>query len=288
MRHRKYFPQLETLKEKANNNQLQTIFSDCHWFDGTLTYVDSEGEVQHYPNFNFNPQKLYTYWSTMYEAMRVGYACKTSNIWSGPTQEEWNSCAAELTTKAKLWLDLNQAKFLGLIKTFGYKYDPISNYDLYEISGDASKRTKEKTSNTLNGTLTTMKDAPTLKTSTYTTTYDSASQDRLAGYQENTYNGVHREADGGVPVIQETVIPDENYRNDTSNEYEGNVNLTIDEITTPEAHSAEVHKLIRKGNIGVTSTQEMIEQEREIAKQNILDEFFKEFNKGVMLQSWAY
>ena len=288
MRHRKYFPQLETLKEKANNNQLQTIFSDCHWFDGTLTYVDSDNQEQHYPNFNFNPQKLYTYWSTMYETMRVGYACKTANIWSGPTQEEWNNCAAELTTKAKLWLDLNQAKFLSLIKTYGYKYDPISNYSMTELKGSASKLANQVTDSKLNGTLTTTTTPATMKTSNYTTTYESAAENRLANY-----------------VVQEPLNGSQTTENSTGNDYgtkvttgfkDGN-NTNVVEfeggemksyLETPEGNQVSTAKTERKGNIGVTSTQEMIEQEREIAKQNILEEFFKEFNKGVMLQSWAY
>lgn len=45
----------------------------------------------------------------------------------------------------------------------------------------------------------------------------------------------------------------------------------------------EVEKLIRQGNIGVTKTQELIEAERESLRFNIIQEFFDDLNKVILV-----
>ena len=49
----------------------------------------------------------------------------------------------------------------------------------------------------------------------------------------------------------------------------------------------EVEKLIRKGNIGVTKTTELIEAQREIVKFSIIDEYFNDLNKVIMVGNWG-
>lgn len=47
------------------------------------------------------------------------------------------------------------------------------------------------------------------------------------------------------------------------------------------------HSLTRSGNIGVTTSQQMIESERELVKFNVIDEFCKELNKEILLSVWS-
>lgn len=46
------------------------------------------------------------------------------------------------------------------------------------------------------------------------------------------------------------------------------------------------HSLTRSGNIGVTTSQQMIESERELVRFNVIDEFCKELNKEILLSVW--
>ena len=49
----------------------------------------------------------------------------------------------------------------------------------------------------------------------------------------------------------------------------------------------EVEKLIRQGNIGVTKTTELIEAQREMVKFSIIDEYFNDLNKVIMVGNWG-
>ena len=288
MRNRKYYPTLHDLLASTYAGSITSnLFTSIHWFDGTLTYTDYEGQTQYYPDLGFTPADLYQYWSLMYEELRIGYPCKCSNPFNGPSASEWTECADNFLAKAQQWLKLNQNKFLGLVKTYGYKYDPISNYDMVEVEGSALKQADEETKNSIKGKMITDVDAPETQVQNYTTTYDDASNTRLAGRSTNEYLGTHRTetVDGNAIPIKRTSQSMEGTdagQTSTSKFKDANQSLEWDEITTPASNRAQARKLVRRGNIGVMTSQEMIEAERELARQNIIEEFFKEFNKGTM------
>ena len=288
MRNRKYYPTLHDLLASTYAGSLASnLFKNIHWFDGTLTYTDYDGQTQYYPDLGFKPADLYTYWSLMFEELRIGYPCKCSNPFNGPSAAEWTDCATNFLAKAQQWLKLNENKFLGLVKTYGYKYDPISNYDMVEVEGSALKQADEETKNSISGKIITDVDAPETQVQNYTTTYDDASNSRLAGRSTNEYLGTHRTetVDGNAIPIKRTSQSMEGAdagQTSTSKFTNATQSLEWDEIKTPDSNRAQARKLVRRGNIGVMTSQEMIEAERELARQNIIEEFFKEFNKGTM------
>lgn len=286
MRNRKYYPTLHDLLGSTYAGSIASnLFTSIHWFDGTLTYTDYEGQTQYYPDLGFKPADLYVYWSLMYEELRIGYPCKCSNPFNGPSAAEWTECAANFLAKAQQWLKLNENKFLGLVKTYGYKYDPIANYDMEEVEGSALKQADEETKNSISGKMITDIDAPETQVQNYSTTYDDASSTRLAGKSTNEYLNTYRiESGSNVPIkrTSQSMEGDNAGQTSTSKYKDATQSLTWDEITTPQSNRAQARKLIRKGNIGVMTSQQMIEAERELARQNILEEFFREFNKGTM------
>ena len=288
MRYRKYYPTLHDLLASTYAGSITSnLFKNIHWFDGTLTYVDAEGNPQNYPNLNFTPADLYEYWSIMFEELRIGYPCKCGNPFNGPSAAEWTECAANFLVKAQQWLKLNENKYLGLVKTYGYKYDPISNYDMVEVEGSALKQADEETKNSIRGKMITDVDAPETQVNNYTTTYDDAGNTRLAGRSTNEYLNTYRTETVGENAIKikrtsQSMEGDDPGQTSTSKYKDATQALTWDEITTPDSNKAQARKLVRRGNIGTTTTQEMIEAERELARQNIIEEFFREFNKGTM------
>lgn len=46
------------------------------------------------------------------------------------------------------------------------------------------------------------------------------------------------------------------------------------------------HSLTRSGNIGVTTSQQMIESERQLVRYSLLKEFFDDINKELLLYVW--
>lgn len=288
MRNRKYYPTLHDLLASTYAGSITSnLFKNIHWFDGTLTYIDTDGNSKNYPNLNFTPTDLYEYWSIMFEELRIGYPCKCGNPFNGPSAGEWTECAANFLVKAQQWLKLNENKFLGLVKTYGYKYDPINNYDMVEVEGSALKQADEETKNTINGKLITDVDAPETQVKNYTTTYDDKDDTRLASRSTNEYLSAYRKEtvngnDIKIKRTSQSMEGEDPSQTSTSKFTDDKQALEWDEIKTPESNRAEARKLVRKGNIGTTTTQEMIEAERELARQNIIEEFFKEFNKGTM------
>lgn len=288
MRYRKYYPTLHDLLASTYAGSITSnLFKNIHWFDGTLTYTDYDGQTQQYPDLGFKPADLYEYWSIMFEELRIGYPCKCGNPFNGPSASEWTECAANFLVKAQQWLKLNENKYLGLVKTYGYKYDPISNYDMVEVEGSALKQADEEVKNSISGKMITDVDAPETQVNNYTTTYDDASNTRLAGRSTSEYLNTYRTETVGqnaIPIrrTSQSMEGTDAGQTSTSKFKDATQTLEWDEITTPESNRAQARKLIRKGNIGVMTSQQMIEAERELARQNIIEEFFREFNKGVM------
>lgn len=288
MRYRKYYPTLHDLLASTYAGSITSnLFKNIHWFDGTLTYTDYDGQTQQYPDLGFKPADLYEYWSIMFEELRIGYPCKCGNPFNGPSASEWTECAANFLVKAQQWLKLNENKYLGLVKTYGYKYDPISNYDMVEVEGSALKQADEEVKNSISGKMITDVDAPETQVNNYTTTYDDASNTRLAGRSTSEYLNTYRTETVGqnaIPIkrTSQSMEGTDAGQTSTSKYKDATQTLEWDEITTPESNRAQARKLIRKGNIGVMTSQQMIEAERELARQNIIEEFFREFNKGVM------
>ena len=48
----------------------------------------------------------------------------------------------------------------------------------------------------------------------------------------------------------------------------------------------DTHSLTRKGNIGVTTSQQMLQSERDIAMFSIIEEYFRELNKNILISLW--
>jgi len=62
--------------------------------------------------------------------------------------------------------------------------------------------------------------------------------------------------------------------------------LTFDDLTTPQGNSTSVSKLTRSGNIGLTSSQNMLEQELAVKSHDLVKEFLNEVAKVCLLSDW--
>jgi len=148
-----------------------------------------------------------------------------------------------------------------LYETTQYEYNPIDNYNRIEEWEDKSQK-----DNTLNDTLNTTGENNTQSHS------NTNVLGKVAGYNgptDSENDMVNRESsDSSDTSSATTSINGTNQRNSEEN----------------ELLSAQ-HKGTIKGNIGVTTTQAMITQEREIAQfdvfQYIVDDFINYFCVGV-------
>lgn len=128
------------------------------------------------------------------------------------------------------------------------EYDPISNYDMIEQSADGRKLSK--------------------KTDTTKPT---------GGTESTTYRyGLGSDADGSKYMKEET-LPKSGAKTELTEEYMNDKSMSFDGSTLTGYHDAAEHYLKRSGNIGVTTSAQMIEGELQVRARDLLKEYIKKF-----------
>ena len=149
------------------------------------------------------------------------------------------------------WCLINTDKWKKLYETTQYDYNPIHNYD----------RT-EKVTETINTT-----DNTTTEKNSTNTTQSSANQSGNSQTSKAAFNA----------TVSATMQPVENSQN--SHEISGNTSDTLQDKTTTGTVGSNTRTLNTEtqGNIGVTTTQEMIQAERDILQYNLYTVIADEF-----------
>lgn len=138
------------------------------------------------------------------------------------------------------WSNKHQRTFLKWVTALNIEYAPLENYDRQENWTD---ETDANTTNTLNSTVSS------------SSTSGGESKTNIAAYDSSSYS----------PSDQ---VTDSNSASNTSTDASngaGTENIDFE-------HTGRIH-----GNIGVTTSQQMLEQELEVARFNIIDEITKLF-----------
>lgn len=156
-----------------------------------------------------------------------------------------------------------------LYDTTTYEYNPIENYDRQESGSGATTHSgaDTRTVNSAEG-------------GTETTTDTNSGTDRTTG-ERDTLNKIAGFNNGGTLVDQSKQEEDTSgsltHGKKTVSETEfGKTDTTTDRTAYGQVIENE-NTLRAHGNIGVTTTQEMIKQEREIALFNIYDAIIEDY-----------
>ena len=139
------------------------------------------------------------------------------------------------------------------------QYDPLTNYNMEEYAGNTSLAARMRSS------------VGTIETETKVAPFDSSNNDLHKTTQK-----------------QDTLNNDGTFKSDSSvSGYDdATKTLTWDDLETPQGNATSVSKLTRKGNIGVTTSQQMIASEYELRKFNVLQEFMNEVAKYSLICDW--
>lgn len=160
-----------------------------------------------------------------------------------------------------------------LLKTTQYEYDPIENYDRKEETTDTRNIGRDRTSRQ---------------------TYDeSVGQEREDDLSQNTTGGETTEhtvsaenVDTYQPESKDTRTPNLTVANTGTQNIDTNTNgtsnLTENEGTTETfKHTSRMH-----GNIGVTTTQQMIREERDIVRFDMIETIVRDWINEFCLYVW--
>ena len=156
-----------------------------------------------------------------------------------------------ITKLANILISINRLRWEKLWATYSITYNPIHNYDMTETGTDAT---------IVNGTDTTAFG----KTNTDVSTGNSTVNANIYGFNSSTAS----------PSDTSTGSTSTN----TTSTDGGTDSITKDETTNLN------HTLTRSGNIGVTTTQQMITSEREVWRWKFYDELFKDLDAILTLK----
>ena len=155
-----------------------------------------------------------------------------------------------------------------LVETLNYDYNPIHNYDRTEEITDTTNReyTDDK-----NGTTTNKMQSSDTGTSTVEGSIDrtEGSENKVSAENVNTYQPNER--------TDNTIGEKTNQTTNTS----ASANDIGEGKTTEHNNGNETvtytHKNVTKGNIGVTTTQQMIEAQRKIVRYSVIEEIASDY-----------
>lgn len=115
-------------------------------------------------------------------------------------------------------------------------------------------------------------------TNHYTTTMDDKQTGRLENYDTTSGDTAQNSV-----ALGETDMPAQGRITAGS----PNSPSYTDTKTFEDREDTKTHNLTRKGNIGVTTSQQMIESERQLVRFSLLKEFFEDINRELLLSTWG-
>ena len=165
-----------------------------------------------------------------------------------------------------VWSTKHYRTFEKWITALNIEYNPLENYDRFEDYTD--KRTENSTENVIdkNSTDTSSKTDASGKSEQNGNTEDLTSAFDSGSYQ---------------PADKHEIDTDEKHEDTTETKsnisYGGNTDTT-GQKTDDSVHVGRIH-----GNIGVTTSQQMLQSELDIAKFNIINEITKIFMQDLLI-----
>lgn len=205
-----------------------------YWYENIPSFKTIFNGVRTYINFSELPAEIFEIFQ-MYNADRLVFKQFPT------TQQETTKSITQLTTYCTIFARTYQTKYNKLIVTEKLEYNPIENYSMTESGTDV--RTPNLISNTTTSGTSSGNATDTNTTTSAVTTYD------------NTADFIN----------QNKGTSDTTNTTNTENSSTGKTTTTGTEKTT--------HEFKRSGNIGVTTSQRMIQAERKVADFSAIAQF---------------
>ena len=242
------------IKALKNNWSFQNPFADFDVFEATGFEIDDDDLLQMFFDMfeelkiaKALPPKDYEVIYNMQVVKLDTEQLRYEYVWS------W------LVGKVKDYLASNYKPWKDKVNAFLTNYKPLENYSMTELSGGSSLTSRVRSS------------SGTHKTTSKVAPFDSESfkNETEVTVSQNTLNGTDFASDSAISGFDSD-----------------NKSLTFDTLTTPAGNSTSVSKLTRSGNIGVMSSQDMLEQELEVKSRDLVKEFLNEIQKVCLLSDW--
>ena len=286
-------------EDSDNNRNLEALIRESIGVTNVFTniYVSirrnpqnstQEEDIYDYYNVGFSLTEIAAYFNTKFGLNYFGYNFRDSKDFR------------QLKDRVTSIYTANKYKYMKLVEVLGYRYNPLYNVDGTELfslaeslGGSEITRTPSGTVTTVSGTADNNNDIGDSTTTFYKNPYDNNSTEANVVESKST-----------TTAITSTQSYSDDYTEKSTSEHEPAYNYTYDsetqkwkpngvftvkandnafgtEFSGAERYYAE--KRIRQGNIGVTKSTELLRDQREVVKFNILDEFFKDLQREIVV-----
>lgn len=240
-------------------------------------------------NVGFTTAQIADYFNTKFSANYFLYDYKI--------EKDYN----KLLSRMKSIYNANFYKYKKLIEVMGYRYNPLYNVDATELYSNMEAMGDSKTTRTPEGTIINTSgtfNAETEKiekttTTNYTNPYDQNTESSADYVDSKTEQTPITSAQTYEEYNETTEYESQPAHSWTYNSSTGTV--TKDGIFSIAAKDSAfgvslggaeryyAEKRIRQGNIGITKSTELLESQREVVRFNILDEFFRDLKKDIIV-----
>ena len=176
---------------------------------------------------------------------------------------------------AKALFAMFGTQWIKLYNTLNFEYDPIENYRMVETENVESHN---ENSGTETGTVSRDADNQRTDTGTISNSGTNANTDSVYGF--NSAQAVNSDASNGTNSNTET-------RNLTEAESVDDTE-TRNLANSSENDGTQTRELTRSGNIGVATSQQMINSERELWQWNFFNTVFSDIDSILCLDIYEY
>ena len=173
-------------------------------------------------------------------------------------------------------------KFSSLFESEGFTYDPIENYNMTEIMKDditeidygrTDTRTLDKDSSDTRTYDLTDERTPDLSSTHTLNSLTNTETDQIEGFDSSDWQDANKKTSVGTGSDTTTETgTDTNTKSGTDTLVYSGTDTDTSTLSGKDTHTRN-YELTRKGNIGVQTTQDMIQKFRDIADFSALQEF---------------
>lgn len=174
----------------------------------------------------------------------------------------------------EIWSKVNHDNWLALWETLLYKYNPIWNKDGTYTENRSLNVTGQQADTTSGSVQTSGTDARTTTTDQDTTNHNTVAH-AVTGYDTNSYSPDTQDSENGSGTNDVTVTEAGNMQQTTGSS--GSLNRSTG------GTEQEAITRVEQGNIGVTTSQQMIREQREIVLFNLYEFITESFKKQFCL-----
>lgn len=193
----------------------------------------------------------------------------------------------------EIWNAVNHKNWVQLWQTTLYKYNPIWNKDgtktetrTLTVSGTSSETKSGTSSDTevLDGEVNTT--ASNTGTETKSGTSSSNVTHSVTGFDTNSLSPASSDSGSGTTGENNSTSSSGTGKEETDNKITRNGTTGLTASGTDNRSETESFSHVEQGNIGVTTTQQMINEQREIVTFNVYKYIIDSFKKQFMIAVW--